>query len=197
MDKLPSEKEAGRLLEEAHAMNPGPWREHSALVARCAERIAARCPGLDPEKAYVLGLLHDIGRRAGRCNLRHVIEGYRFLTALGYPGAAKIAVTHSFSVKGMDMYMGVIDVPEEDYREIEALVRGFEYDDYDRLIQLCDSLGMADGTIDLTTRMDEIEARYGFYPAAKREMHHRLKAYFDGLAGTDLYPVLRTGEFHP
>ena len=69
-----------------------------------------------------------------------------------------------------------------------------EYDDYDRLIQLCDSLAMADGTIDLKARMDDIEARHGYYPPAKRQAHYRLKEYFDGMAGVDLYTVLRAGE---
>ena len=131
---LPTRDEAERLLEEAHAMNPGPWRAHSRLAAWCAERIAARCAGLDPEKAYIFGLLHDVGRRCGVCNMRHVIGGYRYLMELGYDEAARICLTHSFAVKGMDMYMGVVDVPEEDYREIEARIEGFEYDDYDRLI---------------------------------------------------------------
>ena len=61
----PSRKEALTLLQDAERRNPSPWAGHSRVAASCAERIAARCPGMDADKAYVLGLLHDIGRRAG------------------------------------------------------------------------------------------------------------------------------------
>ena len=36
--------------------------EHSRLVAECARAIASGFPGVDPEKAYLAGLLHEIGR---------------------------------------------------------------------------------------------------------------------------------------
>lgn len=61
---LPDRKEAERLLEDAAACNPGAWEEHSRAVALCAERIAAACGDMDSDKAYVLGLLHDIGRNS-------------------------------------------------------------------------------------------------------------------------------------
>ena len=61
-----SRKEAEALLEEALPYNPGPWGDHSRTAAHCAECIARASNGrLDPDKAYVLGLLHDIGRRYG------------------------------------------------------------------------------------------------------------------------------------
>ena len=47
-----------------------------------------------------------------------------------------------------------------------ALHRCF-YDDYDRLIQLCDSIAMVNGVVDLKTRMDDVERRYGYYPENK------------------------------
>ena len=46
---------------------------------------------LDPEVAYVLGLLHDIGRcrtARGVPDVRHVLNGYAQLTELGYEDAA-------------------------------------------------------------------------------------------------------------
>lgn len=55
----PTREEAERLLKEAEALNPGPWGNHSRTAAHCAEAIAAKCPGMDREKAYILGLLHD------------------------------------------------------------------------------------------------------------------------------------------
>lgn len=189
---LPTRMEAERILEESHEIFPGPWRNHSRNVAQCAEKIA-RHTGLDPEKAYVLGLLHDIGRRFGATQMAHVTDGYHFLKDKGYGEAARVCVTHSFADRDVNSYIGPKDVSEADFALIQATVES-EYDDYDRLIQLCDSLAMADGTIDLEARMDDIEARHGFYPPAKRQAHYRLKEYFDSMSGVDLYTVLRTGE---
>ncbi len=60
---IPTKDEAMKLLNEAYKLNPGPWREHSIVVAECAYKIAKKCPDMNAEKAYILGLLHDIGRR--------------------------------------------------------------------------------------------------------------------------------------
>ena len=57
----PEIPEAERLLQEAECCNPGPWGNHSRVAAHCAAEIA-KAAGMDAEKAYVLGLLHDIGK---------------------------------------------------------------------------------------------------------------------------------------
>jgi HD superfamily phosphohydrolase YqeK len=54
------------ILEQS--CNPGPWGNHSRTAAHCAEKIA-KYSGMDSEKAYVLGLLHDIGRKFGKRHL--------------------------------------------------------------------------------------------------------------------------------
>lgn len=53
---------AHRLLDEAEQLNPGPWVQHSRLVAQAARSITARMSEMDAQKAYILGLLHDVGR---------------------------------------------------------------------------------------------------------------------------------------
>ena len=40
-------------------------------VANAAEIIAEHSKGMSPDKAFVCGLLHDIGRRTGISALRH------------------------------------------------------------------------------------------------------------------------------
>lgn len=74
---LPTRLEAEKELELAGKLNPGPWVEHSLHTGRAAQYIAERCDGLDPEKAYILGILHDIGRRVGIVTFEHVYEGYK------------------------------------------------------------------------------------------------------------------------
>ena len=92
---FPTVEEAERLLREAENCNPGPWGNHSRVAAYCAERIA-KAAGMDTEKAYVLGLLHDIGRKFGIKHLAHVYDGYHYMQSLGYGDAARICLTHSF-----------------------------------------------------------------------------------------------------
>lgn len=62
---LLTRKEAIELLKDGLVSNPGPWGKHCLTAAHCAERIASKCGDIDSENAYVLGLLHDIGRKFG------------------------------------------------------------------------------------------------------------------------------------
>ena len=137
MKAYPTTEEAARLLQDAESCNPGPWGDHSRIAAQCARKIAAAA-GMDPEKAYVLGLLHDIGRKFGKGHLTHVYDGWRYLGEQGYPDAARICLTHSFSTPTLENYIGSRDIPEAQQRELEEALTSLEYDDYDRLIQLCD-----------------------------------------------------------
>ena len=88
-------RQAEYELKIAAQMNPGPWDRHSYSVANNARRIAQKVPGLDSDKAYVMGLLHDIGRRAGVTGILHIFDGYDYLMGLGEPDLARICLTNS------------------------------------------------------------------------------------------------------
>ena len=113
----PTREEAEKLLIDAETCNPGQWVSHSRITAHCAEKIA-QYAGMDPEKAYVLGLLHDIGRKFGVFHLKHVSEGYKYMMSLGYDEVARICLTHSFNedkiqlcdaIAGAEGIMDIID----------------------------------------------------------------------------------------
>ena len=94
---LPTAEEAMRELKLAEELNPGPWVGHSVNVGIAARMIAEKVPSMDPEKAYIVGLLHDIGRRVGIVNIpTHVYEGYRYCMEKGWDEAARICMTHSY-----------------------------------------------------------------------------------------------------
>ena len=154
---LPNRAEAEKILAEAEACNPGSWGNHSRVAAQCAEKIAALCEGMDADKAYVLGLLHDIGRKFGVGHLRHVYDGYKYMLQLGYDEVAKICLTHSFNNQDIREYIGNVDIAEEEQQEIVDALQNAVYDDYDRLIQLCDSVAGADGVMDLEARMGDVK----------------------------------------
>lgn len=193
MAEYPSRIEAVQLLEEALCRNPGPWGNHSRVAAECAGKIAAAA-GMDPQKAWVLGLLHDIGRRFGTGHLAHVRDGYRYMQSLGYEAAARICLTHSFSQKALHAYIGKRDIPETDQDQLRQLLNGLTYDDYDRLIQLCDCLAGAEGVVDMEARMTDVERRYGWYPEEKRRSNRALRRYFQEKCGRDIYEIVKEGE---
>ena len=181
---------AESLLERAAAKNPGPWREHSYAVARAAEKIARATKNLNPDFAYVAGLLHDIGRQEGYTYIAHVYDGYHYLKNLGFSYLPRICLTHSFNLKTVDDYIGKIDITAEQLEELSSLLAATEYDDYDRLIQLLDSTCGADGTQNLERRMTDVKERYGYYPQGKWDKNFELKAYFENLTGRDFYELL-------
>ena len=193
----PSRCMAEYLLSEGVAKNPGPWRVHSLAVARAAEKIALavnqNCgtERLNPEHAYIYGLLHDIGRQEGHTYIAHVYDGYHFLKSLGYENAARICLTHSFNLQTTEDYIGKIDISKEKMQELKDLLASVKYDDYDRLIQLLDATCGADGTQNLEDRMNDVKARYGYYPQPKWDKNFELKEYFEQLAGQNLYDIIR------
>ncbi len=191
--RVPDRTTAEKLLQEAGAANPGPWVSHSRRVAEAAGAIAARLQGLDPEAAYILGLLHDMGRRAGVTGMRHVLDGYRTLAGLGYEDAARINMTHSFAVKAIDAIFGAWDCTADELRDIEAYLAAVEYDDYDRLIQLCDSLAMPEGFVLMEKRMVDVALRYGGmndHILAKWRITFDIKRDFEVRMGCSIYSLL-------
>ena len=193
----PAREEAERLLKEAEALNPGPWGNHSRTAAHCAEAIAAKCPGMDADKAYILGLLHDIGRRFGVRHLGHVSDGYSYMMSLGYPDVARICLTHSFHDLSLDYYIGKRDVSDEELKLIEDALSQIRPDDYDRLIQLCDALAGAEGVLDIEERMSDVKRRYGFYPQKKWDANLALKTCFEQKAGEDIYILTDKAGYSP
>lgn len=92
MKTYPSRQEAEELLKDAEAANPGLWGDHSRMAAKCAEKIAGKV-GMNAEKAYVLGLLHDVGRKFLVRDMGHLYYGYKYMNSLGYTDVAKVCRT--------------------------------------------------------------------------------------------------------
>lgn len=179
-------------LEEAHAANPGPWADHSRHVAEACRNIALRCPGMDGEEAYLYGLLHDIGRYAGVTSERHLLDGYRYCMERGWEKAAQICISHAFMVKDIAASIGVFDMPPEDREFMARFVESAEYDDYDRLVQLCDALALPNGFCLLEKRFVDVAIRYGIQPvmAERWKATLELKAYFEARMGCCIYDCL-------
>lgn len=179
-------------LALAGTLNPGPWTAHSQNVGAAAKRIAEHCPGLNPEKAYVCGLLHDIGRRTGVAAARHIIDGYDYAMSKGWDEVARVCLTHSFPVKDADADIQKRDITEAQYRFIQEYLANTEYDTYDKLTILCDALADASGFCILEKRMVDTSRRYGVFPFTVDRWNQTFeyKAHFDQLAGVSIYRLL-------
>lgn len=150
---LSTREEALKLIRDGLLFNPGPWGKHCLTAAHCAEKIASACGDMDVEKAYILGLLHDIGRK--------------------------------------------FDVTDEELTIIKTELAKTIYDEYDRLIQLCDCLAGAEGVLDIENRMNDVKKRYGFYPQDKWNSNMNLKQYFEGKMNKDIYLICEKDTFAP
>jgi hypothetical protein len=190
---LPSLREAEALLAQAAHLNPGRgWVAHSRVVADAAGRIAAAHPALDESTARVLGLLHDIGRRAGDTHNRHILDGYTYLMGLGYPAAARICLTHSFPVPDITVCDGTWDTTPAEYAFLRQAVAAATYDEYDRLIQLCDALSLPDGFCLLEKRLVDVALRHGVSdqtPTRWRALFD-LRDRFSAAVGGSIYGLL-------
>lgn len=193
--RYPSVTEAREILAEAEQCNPGPWGNHSRTAAHCAERIAIRC-GMCPDKAYVLGLLHDIGRKFGKRHLGHISDGYSYMMRLNYPDAARICLTHSFNEMRIEGYAGNFDTTEDETALIRAKLNEVVPDDYDLLIQLCDAISGAEGVMDIIERMSDVKRRYGAYDQGKWNRNLELKALFENRMHMDVYEAVEKDRFH-
>jgi len=191
MDELPSRAAAESLLSAAYEQNPGPWADHSRVVARIAETIASES-GLDAERAYVSGLLHDIGRYEGISGLHHIYAGYELMMRKGYDLIAEICLSHSFPYQDIGAYSGGdLDCSQDEMHVLTSFLSKTVYNEYDKLIQLGDSMGMAEGVCLIDVRIINVVRRYGFndFTLRKWESIFSLKSHFDNLCQKNIYDL--------
>lgn len=183
-------REAEELLEWAHEQNPGPWREHSRGVARVCGELAREL-GLDHEKAYVLGLLHDIGRYEGVRGMHHVIAGYELMLGKGFEEAARVCITHSFPDGKLEHYIGPKDVSAEEETLIRRLLAERPFDDYDKLAQLGDAIAWGEGVCLMEKRLVDVVLRHGFAEGMQEKWQawFDLKADFEKRMGKSMYAL--------
>ena len=185
-------QQANEQLQTAYQKNPGPWVEHSRSVAENARRIAEHTDCIDPDTAYTMGLLHDIGRAAGVSGIRHIFDGYDRMIALGQPTIARICLTHSFPLKNIRAFQGSFDCSEQQLAFLQRFLDSCSYANYDRLIQLCDALSLPSGACILEKRLVDVALRHGVNDLSleKWSAFLQLKQHFDRLCRCNLYTLL-------
>lgn len=183
--------EAEQELKIAVKMNPGPWELHSVSVAHNAQLIA-KAASLDADKAYVMGLLHDIGRRAGITGILHLFDGYEYMMSLDQPEIARICLTHSFPIRDVKTFFGKIDCTSDQLNFLDKYLKQVQFDDYDILIQLCDAISLPNGACIMEKRFVDVAIRHGLYDFTieKWKAFMATKTHFDNLCGCNIYSLL-------
>lgn len=187
---LPDKKRALEELKIAGELNPGPWTKHSENVGIAARNIAEKISDMDAEKAYIFGLMHDIGRRVGVVNIpTHVYEGYKYCMENGWEEAAKICMTHSYPLMEKEFEYEPVDFCEQ---EIKKYILHCKCDDYDLLIQLCDSIAVDYGFCIIEKRFVDVARRYGVWENTVDRWNAKfaIKDYFEEKMGGSIYDVL-------
>lgn len=185
-------KEALRYLREAQKMNDKPWVMHSYYAGLAAGRIA-KVAGMDADAARAYGFLHDIGRRFGEMQNRHMLEGYRFMVWEHHEDVARICLLHSFPVQNIESVDGGWDITEDEREFIRQFINHAIYSDMDKLLQLVDALAVPSGIVVPEVRMVDVTLRYGYDERNTFPLWRQLFAlwsYFEKKAGVSLYEVL-------
>lgn len=161
---------------------------HIYNVARIAEAIAEQTNGaIDPETAYTIGLLHDIGRIKDETvtKVPHSIEGFNYMQKIGYPELAPICITHNFIDK--DIKAG--DYPTyspELFAWTKEYLSHVEYSDYDRLIQLADLFSRGKEILSIRQRLDKNKSFYHIPNLSYEDKAFGLRDYFDDKYNIDV-----------
>ncbi len=187
---LPSIEQALDELKIAGQLNPGPWTKHSENVGIAARNIASKIPEMDSEKAYIVGLLHDIGRRVGVVNIpKHVYEGYLFCLEHNWDEVAQVCMTHSYPLMEKEF---AFEPKDFEVQEIKKFILNCKADDYDLLIQLCDSVAVDYGFCILEKRFIDVARRYGVLKNSVERWNttFAIKEYFESKMGCSIYDVL-------
>lgn len=179
LDEILSIEKAYSFLEDAPRKNKELWIKHSVNVAIVAERLAEQLK-LDSKKAYVLGLVHDIGRRKKEhVGLRHIIEGYNFLEEQGYKEEARVCLTHTFYSKNLvkpNLTKANTNLTRNEIEFISDYINKNGFNIYDKILQIADNMGSATGINTVERRRTESMLRYGITDVSEKNLREIFKA---------------------
>lgn len=183
-----------KIISNTDLVNGNPIKDnyrHAYNVAYVAESIA-KCVDLDSDKAYIMGLLHDVGRAQDR-KIRHSILGYKLLKSYGVSEEiARITITHLFILKdGSNLTNQFIDFKDDELKFVQNYLKNIEYDDYDKLLQISDLIGGAT-IMTIEERIFSVFCRYNqINNMSFCQQIKNLKEYFESKMGTSIYEPLK------
>lgn len=160
---------------------------HVFNVAKIAENIAKHSNGkLNPDTAYCLGLLHDIGRIKDETvtKVPHGIEGFNYLVEHGYPDLAPICLTHGFISKNIQKSDYPTYRPKL-FKQVKEYLSDLEYNDYDRIVQLADLFSRGKQILSIHDRLEKNKSFYHIKKLSYENDAYNLRNYIDNKFGID------------
>lgn len=201
---LPTLEEAQELFDYAcqqtdvfnirNGQPEGSSRRHYQRVAENAKKIAEHTKHLNPQKAYILGLLHDYGEvfEQRDNHLFHGTAGYDEMIYLGFDEVARTCLSHSFFEANI-LPENYASYNVDCIRRAAQIIAENPLDDYDRLVQISDLMAKGGQLAKIENRLDYIAQKYKVPAdkiAHKKQKALALKTYFDKLCGKDIYKIV-------
>ncbi|MBR1479496.1 MAG: HDOD domain-containing protein [Alphaproteobacteria bacterium] len=154
-----------KFLPQNWRANPRNERtfDHSHTVARAAKVIAAQTSVLDPELAYLYGLMHDVGKfhLPPRESYKHPRVGYELLKS-PHSDIAAICISHPFpDFDARHHILQYCKNDEVEAAEVQKILQTVEENTYVELIQFCDKVSTIDGYISIEEKLKWYNETYG------------------------------------
>ena len=110
----------------------------------------------------------------------------------GWEKAAQICISHAFMIQDIKTSIGIFDISHEEYLFMEDFIKNAVYDDYDRLVQLCDALALPTGFCLLEKRLVDVALRYGTPPVTFERWKKilEIKDLFENKINGSIYELL-------
>ncbi|MBQ8481133.1 MAG: HD domain-containing protein [Alphaproteobacteria bacterium] len=180
--------------EIALGRDPKTWytyENHVYGTAQIAKMIASEISTMNPDKVYIMGLLHDICRtEEDRVQRFHGILGYEKLINQD-KDVARICLVHMFPWSKLPQYEKCKNLfygKKDDYQFSVDFIENNKPVDEDYLIQLCDNLANKNGFVTLEQRAAEFIERHGNVNVDDILIDsNEIKKYFDNKIGHNIY----------
>ena len=104
----------------------------------------------------------------------------------------RICLTHSFPIPDFNKEIGKNDMSNEESEFVRKYINDITYDDYDKLLIVCDSLADAQGFCMLENRLVDTTRRYGTFSFTVKRWNatFKMKEYFEQQMNCSIYDIL-------
>lgn len=164
------QKHLGNNVISNGTINTSSWLTHSLYEAKAAQKLAEILV-LDAEKAGILALLHDYGRKFTH-DFSHVTRGFEALIDEGWVEEARATITHSFINAGRctncdpaeeGFYIDESGNPKwkegTEKDDVTEVLEHLQYDDYDIILNIADLMATDRGITSPYDRVQDVATR--------------------------------------
>lgn len=156
------------FLKNGMEINTSSWINHSFNVAIVSKKIASVLDDADEDTCYVLGLLHDVGRKF-KTDMEHTVYGFEYLVSHGYENEAIICLTHSH-IHGERCANNEPAVPwwewidgksvfHDNQDDLTDFLKNYSYSVYDNIVSIADLMATDKNVMSVYERILKLSQR--------------------------------------